>query len=45
MKVITETRREHKIGYLQFYYSIITNKGNNNITQLRTILQRKSQNS
>ena len=31
--------------YVQFIVQIMLNKGNNKITELRTILQRESQNS
>ena len=49
MRDIPETRRAHLIWYLRFYYGIYMhlslNKGNNKFTELRTILQRESQNS
>ena len=49
-KGIPETRRAHSILYICFYYfevhvSAQANKGNNKITELRTILQRESPNS
>jgi hypothetical protein len=43
MKVIPETQCTHYILYLRFF--IMSNKGNNKITELRTILQRENQNS
>ena len=36
---------EKKLLSVKFYRNLRTNKGNNNITELRAILQRESQNS